>query len=337
MATMYKRSNGIYYAKYQDNGKMVCVSLRTSSKKDALRAKTELERAVLLGRASKSAVVPLTFADAWTAYEAGVKVAKKATVLYNESCVWRTWSDWCSAHNIPSLQAVRTADVAAWQSDRLAAGHAAVGVNTYQRILHAVWNHLIRLEVLGVANPFQKVQPVPTDRTTKFLPWADVKKMVAAAGTVGRDIHLVFILGAYAGLRKDEILRTKWKHVDWEARKLFADGTKTAASSDSIPLHKDLRLALEQYREEKGFIVAPDHTAASTHSYRWDWRRQWAKVEKLSGLEATPHQLRHSVATHLLDLGYNIQHVAKFLRHANDVPTRRYADLKGVTLEMDRF
>jgi len=51
----------------------------------------------------------------------------------------------------------------------------------------------------------------------------------------------------------------------------------------------------------------------------------------------TPHQLRHSVATHLLNKGYGIEQIAVFLRHSNDSATRRYANLKGVKLTIDAF
>jgi integrase len=206
------------------------------------------------------------------------------------------------------------------------------------RACKIVINHLIRLEAFDKANPFSRVKPLPESREVKYLDWQVVKALVDGAAPFGQDIHLVFILGAYAGLRKDEILRARWEHVDWPQGRLLVDGTKTTASRDYVPLHDLLRASLEPYRQESGWIVRPEkEVSGKAHCYRWNWRAQWAAVCTAAKVECTPHQLRHSVATHLLDMGYTLQQVAVFLRHATDIPTRRYADLKGVRLTIDKF
>lgn len=333
MASIYRRSNGRYYAKMRDTaGKMQCISLKTTNRKEAQKLLAEVTRSP---RADSSV---LGFDDAWTAYEAGLKHHKQPASLYNEGCAWRSFSAFCAGRGLVSIQQVRVADIAAWMASMLDAKRSAVGVGTYRRMCGIVWNHLVRLEVVNMANPFAKVKAPPAEVQTKFLPWSDVQRFVRAAQATGRDIGLAVILGAYAGLRKDEVLRVRWEHVDWERARLFVDGTKTAASRNYVPLHADLRAALEPFREKTGYVVAPGNEGTDApHSYRWEWRSQWRRVQDSTGLTPTPHQLRHSVATHLLDLGYTIQQVAVFLRHANDVPTRRYASLKGVSLVMDRF
>lgn len=349
MASIYKRSNGVFYCKLRDTaGRMQYISLKTTNRKEAQKLRIEIERQLLTSQfgGDNCGDTPLGFDEAWTAYEAGLKHHKKPSSLYNEGSAWRSFSAFCAGRGLVSVQQVRVSDIAAWMSGLLDAKRSAVGVGTYRRMCGIVWNHLIRLEVVNMASPFAKVKAPPAEVQTKFLPWADVQRFVRAAQAAGRDIGLAVVLGAYAGLRKDEILRVRWEHVDWAEGRLFVDGTKTVASRNYVPLHHDLRAALEPFREETGYVVAPGNEGTDApHSYRWEWRAQWKRAEQatvVDGDESTrlapsPHQLRHSVATHLLDLGYTIQQVAVFLRHANDVPTRRYASLKGVSLVMDRF
>jgi integrase len=337
MATLFKRSNGVYYLKVRNSdGKEVRQSLKTTSKKDARRIQQEVERELLHPEARPESV--LSFQEAWRVYEQALAPHKKPKTLYNEKIAWTKFSDWAEAQGVTTLQSVRVGDIAQYQAGLVVSNRSNIGINSSMRACHIVVNHLIRLEVFDKANPFSKVSPLPEKRETKYLEWQTVMEMVGKAAEFGQDIHLVFILGAYAGLRKDEILRARWEHVDWTQDRLLVDGTKTTASRDYVPLHALLRASLEPYKQESGYIVKPTKAESKKqHSYRWNWRKQWAMVLKASEIECTPHQLRHSVATHLLDMGYTLQQVAVFLRHATDIPTRRYADLKGVKMVIDRF
>lgn len=339
MATLFKRENGVYYLKIRcSDGSEIRQSCKTKNKREAQRIRNEVEQqmaeTILTGRPTET----ITWTEAWDIYEAALAPHKKAKVIYNESKVWTLWGTWCAAQGITTVQSAKTGDVARWQSGMAAEERSPNGINTYLRTCKQIWNHLLRLEVISSTNPFCKVKPLPAETHVKFLPWETVQRLVECAKQVGRDIHLVFVLGAYAGLRKDEILRTRWEHVDWEGGRLLVDGTKTSASRDYVPLHETLRTALEPYRAITGYIVMPDKSESGAMcAYRWSWKRQWRKVEERAKVTVSPHQLRHSVATHLLDIGYPLQQVAVFLRHANDIPTRKYANLKGVRMEIDKF
>ena len=339
MATLFRRDNGVFYLKLRDSaGKEIRQSCETKNKREALRIKAAVEQQMAEVQVTGRPVEEIGWDEGWKVYEEALGPHKKDKTLYNEGLVWKAWAAWCEQQGIMTMQSVRVVDVARWQSGMAAEQRSAHGINTYLRTIKQVWNHLLRLETVTCPNPFDRVKPLPAEVQVKFLPWEAVQRLVGCAEQVGRDIHLVFVLGAYGGLRKDEILRARWEHVEWDQGRLLVDGTKTAASRDYVPLHNTLRVSLEPYREAEGWIVRPDkQDSGKLCAYRWAWQKQWKQVEKLACVTVSPHQLRHSVATHLLDIGYPLQQVAVFLRHASDIPTRKYANLKGVRLEIDHF
>ena len=348
MAVLFRRQNGVYYIKLRgDDGRELRQSTGTKNRKEAQKIRLEVERQLAETLVTGRPTDAMMFEEAWDIYFNALRTHKKEKSLACEKGAWDKFSAWCEARGITTLQSVRVGDVALWQNDLVAAKYAVAGVNNRMRMCKVVYNHLIRLEVFTGLNPFSRVKALKDDHQVKFLPWEQVTRLVNLSREVGRDIHLMFVLGAYAGLRRDEILRARWEHVDWPEKRLLVDGTKSSASRDYVPLHDTLRDALAPFRADAGYIVRPENMPGK-QEYRWDHRKQWGQVLRAEAMDAaakgqkpighvTPHQLRHSVATHLLDIGYTLQQVAVFLRHASDIPTRKYANLKGVRLEIDAF
>jgi integrase/recombinase XerC len=59
-------------------------------------------------------------------------------------------------------------------------------------------------------------------------------------------------------------------------------------------------------------------------------RYKLTKLFKASGFKATPHQLRHSFATHLLNHGARISDVSELLGHETMATTQVYTKLGSV-------
>ena len=346
MATLYKRENGTYYIKAFVDGKEIRRSLNTKSRKEAQKMRAEAERQIAEAQITGRPSEVLNFKEAWDIYYAALQPHKKRKSIQCEEGAWNKFSAWAQGRGIMTIQSIKVGDVAQWQSSLIAEKKSPAGINNRLRMCKVVLNHLTRLEAFTGVNPFSRVKALKEDNKVKFMPWKKVLEFVELSKGVGQDIHLVFVLGAFAGLRKDEILRSRWEHVDWDQGRMWIDGTKSSASSDYVPLHQSMRDALEPYKEKSGYIVRPGKEETDApNSYRWEFGKQWARVEQAESTankensvgHVTPHQLRHSVATHLLDIGYNLQQVAVFLRHSSEVPTRKYAKLKGVRLQIDRF
>lgn len=332
MATLFRR-NGIYYAKWIENGTERRMSLKTTIKATAQTRIKGIEQAAFMDALgiSDTTKADATPAFAWEQYEAAV--IKEAITMDLERICWDQFIDFCK---VGLLSEIRAAHVAGWQK-HLAGINAPTTVNTKLRNVRVVVNHMIRLNIFAGPNPLSSVPPVKVPKiNVKFRPWDEVVWLVNQASNHSPAMHLVFILGLLAGLRKKEILLQRWEYIDWDAGVFNVVGTKTKSSTNPLPLHPDLRACLEVYRQESGWIVRPDNEQGE-YRYRWDFRRAWATICKRAGVTASPHMLRHSVATHLLDLGYTMAQVAVFLRHGDMRSTAVYANLKGVSLSIEKF
>ena len=347
MASLLNRK-GLWYLCWWEDGRQRRRSLGIKAtghkaRKQAEELKEEFEDRLYRQRLG----IPLEKKDitpeqAWDCYESAV--VKGKNTLDGERIFWNQFWAWSQ---LPTLGSVRQADVIRWQKYLLTHGggtelskpNKPVSVNDKVRQVGTVYEWLIRLEEYIGENPFKQVKPLKEEKEkVKFVPWGNIKKLIATAQGHSRNIHLVFILGAYAGLRKNEILLQKWNHIDWDKKILHVYGTKTQSSSAPFPLHADLYEALLPYRGKgKEFIVKPENKLSSA-KYRWEFSSQWRTVIKKAGIgHASPHMLRHSLATHLLDLGYSLADIAVILRHRSLAATKIYADLQGVTVNLDRL
>jgi integrase/recombinase XerD len=209
------------------------------------------------------------------------------------------------------------------------AGRAVVAVRGLHRFAHR--------EGLTAADPSREVRPpAPTRRLPKAIRVDQVEALLDAAGAGGtplalRDralLELLYGTGARiseaVGLDVDDL-----DLVDSTAR-LDGKGGKTRV----VPVGRYAARAVEAYlvRARPSLASAGRGTPAlflNARGGRLSRQSAWAVLQAAVakaglGVDVSPHTLRHSFATHLLDGGADVRVVQELLGHASVTTTQMY-------------
>ncbi|HEY9470090.1 MAG TPA: site-specific tyrosine recombinase XerD [Propionibacteriaceae bacterium] len=199
-------------------------------------------------------------------------------------------------------------------------------------------------EGLTAEDPARSVRPPkPPRRLPKALSLEQVQAMLAVPATdteVGlRDAALLELLYG-TGIRISEAVNLDVDEVDRLARTPAdepAPGLRVLGKGDKeriVPVGSYARKALEAYlvRGRPMLVAAGRGTPAlfvNTRGDRLSRQSAWAvlrSVAEKAGItaEVSPHTLRHSYATHLLDGGADIRVVQELLGHASVTTTQIY-------------
>ncbi|MDR1966469.1 MAG: tyrosine-type recombinase/integrase [Synergistaceae bacterium] len=179
----------------------------------------------------------------------------------------------------------------------------------------------------------------------KAVAYEDVLKMIEAAGDAGKKSmrdRLILELLYGAGLRVNELASLEWQDVDLGERELriAGKGSKERRVYFGKPVQELLAMWKEAaslkghgtegaapvfYPEKEG---APRLTERTVH-------RVVVSVSKRVGLYGvTPHTMRHSFATHMLERGAPLRVIQELLGHESLATTQRY--LKITTEQMKK-
>ena len=158
------------------------------------------------------------------------------------------------------------------------------------------------------------------------------RKPVANKGVdwiAARDAALLTLLYG-AGLRISEALSLKRKDVPFaESLVILGKGRKERV----IPMLPEVRASVERYAALRPDTEATDALFVSRRGNPMSAREAQALMQRLRsalGLSerATPHALRHSFATHLLDGGADLRSVQELLGHASLSTTQTYTQVE---------
>lgn len=203
------------------------------------------------------------------------------------------------------------------------------------RAFHRYWLRRGRL----ARNPFQAAPLPKLDRPLpKFLTEAQVRQLLAGPqrllreGTLAplpawRD-RLVLELLYGAGLRVSELVGLNYGAVDLAAgtARVLGKGRKERISPLGRVATEVLRGFRDQHARHTGphdpVLVTEAHTRLSVRAVQKLMKRYLALAD-LPG-DLSPHKLRHSYATHLLDAGADLRAVQELLGHANLATTQIY-------------
>ncbi|MDH5721058.1 MAG: site-specific integrase [Spirochaetia bacterium] len=148
--------------------------------------------------------------------------------------------------------------------------------------------------------------------------------------------HRLFFSVMYAGgLRISEVLKLQVKDIDLEnltIRVRRSKGKKDRITVLSQKLTADLKNVIDR-KNPNDFVFESSHRKGGPLAAR-SMQKVFQRAAKISGItkNATPHDLRHSFATHLLEGGTDIRYIQKLLGHANIKTTTVYTKVTNPAL-----
>ncbi len=165
----------------------------------------------------------------------------------------------------------------------------------------------------------------------------EISRMLEATLNLKHRLVLMFLY--YTGIRLSEIVNLRWEDMDFQRGMIHLKAAK-GEKERVIFLHDKLKKFIEYFNiKDGGFVFL------SNLGKKYDKRtiqvivRNAAKKAKITKT-VSPHTLRHSFATHLLEAGADIRHIQKLLGHSNLQTTQIYThvankDIKKLAVLLD--
>ncbi len=224
----------------------------------------------------------------------------------------------------------------------------ARGLNPRSIARHVVT--LRRFLVFLVSEGLLKESPLPTiflppgpRKLPQTLSGDDVRKLLSAPDPIellgARDQAMLELLYA-TGLRVSELVRLETRQINFQGNYLTVKGKGSKVRA--VPFGKWARDKLWSYLNQRRAILLKGKSSPFIFTNRsgnpltrqgfWKIIRRYAL---LAGIEkrVTPHTMRHSFATHLLEGGADLRSVQSMLGHADISTTQIYTHVDGARLK----
>ncbi len=192
-------------------------------------------------------------------------------------------------------------------------------------------------------NPFSLVSsPKKEKRLPKFLYNEDVEKIFDIPNTtkpLGQRDYLILELLYDTGIRVGELVNIKLKDIDFSNRtiRILGKGNKERIVLFGVYLDDILNLYLDDGRKEILKDKNSDYLILNGHGNNITTRGVRLIIENIIKkacikTHATPHTLRHTFATHLLENGADLLTVKELLGHSSLSSTQVYTHVTNERL-----
>ena len=236
-------------------------------------------------------------------------------------------------------------------------GYSDLTVKTYAMAIDEAFNYLRREDNILNLNPYRlhiaslnaktiskKLSAIRSfvkfmqDRGEKLMLKGDAPIKVAktlpkpisnehikeAISVADMEEELIIVMLYTLGLRISELSNLVLDNIDKEWVTVWGKGNKQR----QLPLLKITHQLIENYRRENSprkFLFEKNGAKLSENSLRYKLTTLFKKI----GLHVTPHMLRHSYATHLLNNNARIADVSELLGHSSMATTQIYTKLSS--------
>lgn len=173
-------------------------------------------------------------------------------------------------------------------------------------------------------NPAEAV-PLPKKLPQKKRHAPAPEQIQKIKDSVHDEFGLFAFLIYYTGLRRGEAEGLRYEDIDREQKRIhvtrsvynvsttpYTKDTKTEAGERRLPLLDALAEVLP--RKKRGYIFSDD--GGKTPTPDWKIQRRYEAYQKRTGVNVTPHEIRHGYATALHEAGIDFKTAQELLGHA---------------------
>lgn len=233
-----------------------------------------------------------------------------------------------------ALQEITPAVVRSWLASLKEAGLTSRSVNRKISSLRSFYKFQLRMGTVGQTPMTAIVAPKSARRLPVFVERGAMEELFGEVqfpdDWEGRTDRMLLALLYQTGIRLSELIRLKEAQVDAGNRtiKVLGKGNKERV----IPISGELATVLRDYKEDKrGRFEAPDTDVLLVGQKgrqlypAYVYRAVRAYLAKVTTIDKkSPHVLRHTFATHLMNAGAELNSVKELLGHASLAATQVY-------------
>lgn len=148
-------------------------------------------------------------------------------------------------------------------------------------------------------------------------------RLLKACADQRAHLRPIIICALDTGMRRGEILKLRWRDVDFENRAITVQAFNTKTMRER-QLSMTTRLAIEL---EKLYEQSPKRAEGLVFGIHDNVKRSFGSVRRAAGLEDVRfHDLRHTAATRLVGACIELPDVGRVLGHTQPATTYRYTN-----------
>ncbi len=210
--------------------------------------------------------------------------------------------------------------------------YSATTINHQIALLSRLYSIASKWGLYDGFDPCKKItKPKINNQVTEFLTAEELTRLLNVLDEWQNRMSASFIsFLLYTGLRRGELFKLKWQHIDLARQKIVLRDPK-GFKDQILPLSQKALQVLQKIPKEHNteFIFY-----GRAGKQRTDFRGPWNRIKKAAELPANfrLHGLRHHFASSLVSAGVDLYTVSKLLTHKDIATTQRYAHLADQTL-----
>ena len=233
-----------------------------------------------------------------------------------------------------SLKEVTHTYVRSWLASIKDNGLGSRSINRKISSLNSFFKYHLRTGTIEASPMVKVISPKAGKRLPVFVSEEDTRKLVEAINRSADDwkslnTKMLITIFYATGMRLSELINLREKQVDFSKSqvKVLGKGNKERI----IPVSKEVVKMIKSYQQlkEKDFGKTDDTLLVTEKGKKMYPRYAWLLVNQVLGQASTldkksPHVLRHTFATHLMNNGANLNAVKELLGHSSLASTQVY-------------